>query len=223
MRHLFFVFSAMVSLVFVACAEDRSGVSSERKPDTKLAEGKYPVVEMETSMGTIKIELDDAHSPETVKNFLQYVDDKFYDGTIFHRVIPNFMIQGGGFEPGLKDAKSADEIRAKEKKTRDPVKNEGRNGLQNVRGTSAMARTQRLDSATAQFFINVKDNPNLDSPVQPYCVFGKVIEGMDVVDKIRNVKTTAVFINGRPAMTDVPEEDVLIKSVRRVKKDEKAE
>jgi cyclophilin family peptidyl-prolyl cis-trans isomerase len=223
MRHLFFLVTAMISLAFVACAEDRSGVSSERKSDQKLAEGKYPIVEMETSMGTIKIELDDAHSPDTVKNFLQYVDDKFYDGTIFHRVMSNFMIQGGGFEPGLKDAKSEREIRAKEKKTRDPIKNEGRNGLSNVRGAIAMARTNRLDSATAQFFINVKDNPGLDNPVSPYCVFGKVIEGMDVVDKIRNVKTTAVFINGRPAMENVPEEDVSIKSVRRVKQDDKDE
>jgi cyclophilin family peptidyl-prolyl cis-trans isomerase len=223
MRRLFFTVSAVISFAFVACAEDRPGVSSDRKPEKKLAEGKYPVVVMETSLGAIKIELDDAHSPETVKNFLQYVDDKFYDDTLFHRVIPDFMIQGGGYKPGLKDAKSRDAIKAKEKKTRDPIKNEGRtNGLSNVSGTIAMARTDDPDSATAQFFINVKDNSRLDNPMMPYCVFGKVIEGMDVVDKIRNVKTTVIFINGRPAMGDVPEEDVVIKSIRRVEKKEEA-
>src|SRR5262245_42544717 len=176
MRHLLFTAVAVISLAFVACAEDRSGVNSERKP-----EGKYPVVVMAPSMGTIKIELDDARAPDTVKNFLQYVDDKFYDGTIFHRVMPNFMIQGGGFEPGLKDAKSKEDIEAKQKKTRPRIKNEGRNGLTNVRGTIAMARGPGLDTATSQFFINVVDNPNLDVPIRPYCVFGKVIEGMVVV------------------------------------------
>ena len=201
MRHLLFTFSAVLSLASVACGG-----------------GQHPVVVMETSMGTIKIELDDDHSPETVKNFLGYADDKFYDDTIFHRVISNFMIQGGGFEKGLKDATSGDDIKAKQKKTRDPIKNEGRNGLKNVRGTIAMARTGRLDSATAQFFINVKDNPNLDTPEQPYCVFGKVIEGMDVVDKIREVKTTEIVIDGRPVMENVPVEDVVIKSIRRAEK-----
>lgn len=215
MRHLLFTVTAIVSFAFVACAEERPGVNSDNKDDKKAAEGKYPVVVMDTSLGKIKIELDDAHSPDTVKNFLQYVDDKFYDGTIFHRVIPTFMIQGGGYETGLKDATKAAEIKAKEKKTRAPIKNEGRNGLSNVRGTIAMARTQRLDSATAQFFINVKDNANLDNRVSPYCVFGKVIEGMDVVDKIKDVKTKAIFINGQAAMRDVPEEDVVIKTVRR--------
>lgn len=204
MRHWLFTVTAVLCLAFVACGESK---------------GKNPVVVMETSMGTIKIELDDARAPETVKNFLKYTDDKFYDDTIFHRVISNFMIQGGGFKPGLKDAKSVDDIKDKQKKTRDPIKNEGRNGLKNARGTIAMARTSDLDSATAQFFINVKDNPNLDRPESPYCVFGKVIEGMDVVDKIREVKTTSIVINGRPVMGDVPEEDVKIKSVRRADKE----
>ena len=158
---------------------------------------KNPVVVMETSLGTIKIELDQEKAPITVKNFLNYVDDKFYDGTIFHRVISNFMIQGGGLEPGLK-----------EKKTKDPIKNEAGNGLSNTRGTIAMARLRDPDSATAQFYINVVNNNNLD-PAR-YCVFGKVIDGMDVVDKIRNVTTTT---KGR--FENVPEEDVTIKSVRR--------
>ncbi len=155
-----------------------------------------PVVVMDTSLGTIKIELNEEKAPITVKNFLSYVDDKFYDNTIFHRVISNFMIQGGGFEPGMK-----------EKGTKAPIKNES--GLSNVRGSIAMARTNNVDSATAQFFINVVDNAeSLDKP--RYCVFGKVILGMDVVDKIKAVKT-----GSRGGHGDVPIADVVIKSVRR--------
>jgi cyclophilin family peptidyl-prolyl cis-trans isomerase len=125
------------------------------------------------------------------------------------------MIQGGGFEQGLKDAKSVEEIKSKQKKTRAPIKNESGNGLSNTRGTIAMARTDARDSATSQFFINVADNSRLDRP--GYCVFGKVIEGMDVVDKIKDVRTKAldVVIGGEPAMKDVPTEDVIIKSIRR--------
>jgi cyclophilin family peptidyl-prolyl cis-trans isomerase len=162
---------------------------------------KKPVVVMETSLGTIKIELDPEKAPVTVKNFLGYVDDKFYDGTVFHRVIPNFMIQGGGFEPGMN-----------EKKTKDSIKNESDNGLSNRRGTIAMARKPDPDSATAQFYINVADNDRgLDAHggKPGYAVFGRVIEGMDVADKIVNVPTT---IKGE--FKDVPETDVVIKSVR---------
>ncbi len=177
MKPLFF---ALLGMAFLA------GTASAAKP----------VVVMETSKGTIKIELDDDKAPITVQNFLKYVEDKHYDGTIFHRVIDGFMIQGGGFEPGMK-----------EKKTREPIKNESGNGLKNERGTIAMARLPDLDSATAQFYINVVDNPNLDKG--KYCVFGKVIEGMDVVDKIKAVKTVT---KGR--MENVPEEDVVIKSVK---------
>ncbi|MBI1918527.1 MAG: peptidyl-prolyl cis-trans isomerase [Planctomycetes bacterium] len=155
---------------------------------------------METSAGTIKLELYPDKAPITVKNFLRYVDDKFYDGTIFHRVISNFMIQGGGFEPGMK-----------EKKTRGPIKNEAPNGLSNTVGTIAMARLPQPNTATAQFFINVADNSRLDRP--RYCVFGKVIEGMDVVDKIKEVKT-----GNRGGHQDAPLDDVVIKSVRRAKK-----
>ena len=169
---------------------------------------KNPVVVMETSMGTIKIELFADKAPGSVKNFLTYVDEKFYDGTLFHRVIPSFMIQGGGMEPGLK-----------EKKTHAAIKNESDNGLENKRGTIAMARTGQPHSATSQFFINVQDNSSLDKKTARdgvgYCVFGKVVDGMDVVDKIKAVKTKVVIPN---VFEDVPVEDVVIKSVRRADK-----
>jgi len=167
------------------------------------ARAANPIVIMETSMGTIKIELFEDKAPVTVKNFLYYVEDKHYDGLIFHRVIESFMIQGGGFEPGLK----------KEKKTKEPIKNESDNQLSNTRGTLAMARTSERNSATSQFFINVKDNTFLDRAMARdkvgYCVFGRVIEGMDVVDKIKAVKTST-----KMGMDDVPDNDVVIKSVR---------
>ncbi len=156
------------------------------------------LVVMETSLGSIKLELDDQKAPVTVQNFLSYVDDQFYDGTVFHRVIPDFMIQGGGFEPGMK-----------QKKTKATIKNESPNGLSNTRGSIAMARLPDPDSATAQFFINVVDNVrSLDKP--RYCVFGKVVEGMDVVDKIKAVAT-----GRRGPHENVPVQDVVITSVRR--------
>jgi cyclophilin family peptidyl-prolyl cis-trans isomerase len=163
--------------------------------------GENPVVIMETSKGTIKIELFEDKAPITVKNFLQYVDDGHYDGTVFHRVIADFMIQGGGYDQNYR-----------QKPTREPIKNEANNGLSNKRGTIAMARTSNPDSATAQFFINTVDNERLDrSETNPgYCVFGRVIEGMDVVDAIRRVKTARTRISeGQPVET------VVIKSVRR--------
>jgi cyclophilin family peptidyl-prolyl cis-trans isomerase len=171
---------------------------------TGLAQQKNPVVEIDTSMGKIKVELFADKSPITVKNFLKYVDDKHYDGTIFHRVISNFMIQGGGMVPGLK-----------EKKTGEPIKNESSNGLSNKRGTLAMARTNDPDSATAQFFINVKDNPFLNKSENSagYAVFGRVIDGMDVVDKIKEVKTGA-----QGGHKDVPSQDVVIRAIKRVAK-----
>jgi peptidyl-prolyl cis-trans isomerase B (cyclophilin B) len=160
-------------------------------------------VVMETSLGTMTVELYPDKAPVTVKNFLDYVDEGFFDGTVFHRVIPNFMIQGGGMEPGMK-----------QKKTRATIKNESSNGLANKRGTLAMARTSVPDSATAQFFINVTDNGFLDKAQAGdgvgYCVFGMVVEGMDVVDKIKAVKTTSKSGHG-----DVPVTDVVIQSVRR--------
>jgi cyclophilin family peptidyl-prolyl cis-trans isomerase len=207
MKQLLFTVAALGFLAAASCAEDKSAVAADKKN----------TVIMETSMGTVKIELDAAKAPITVKNFLDYVDDKFYDGTIFHRVIEDFMIQGGGFEKGLNDVKSVEEFKAKEKKTRAPIKNESGNGLSNTRGTIAMARTEDLDSATAQFYINVEDNSGkLDRP--RYCVFGKVIEGMDVVDKIKAVRTGVLAIGGRAIMKDVPDKEVVIKSIRRADK-----
>jgi cyclophilin family peptidyl-prolyl cis-trans isomerase len=161
-------------------------------------------VVMETSHGRIVIKLDVEKAPITVKNFLQYVDDGYYNGTIFHRVIADFMIQGGGFEKGMK-----------EKKTRAPIKNEAGNDLSNERGSIAAARTSVPDSATAQFYINTKDNPFLDrvnsSDKVGYCVFGRVIEGMDVVDAIRRVPTKMGGVHN-----DIPVEDVTILAVRRL-------
>ena len=172
---------------------------------TVAAKKDNPVVVIDTSLGKIKVELNEDKAPVTVKNLLAYVDAKFYDGTLFHRVIPGFMIQGGGFEPGLK-----------EKTTKDSIKNEAANGLSNERGTIAMARRPDPDSATAQFFINVADNKkSLDkSDDNPgYAVFGKVIEGMDVADKIVAVDSKTVGMHDH-----VPLEDVVINSIRRVEK-----
>ncbi len=158
-----------------------------------------PQVELKTSMGRITLELYPDKAPQTVENFLQYVKDGFYDGTVFHRVIPNFMIQGGGFTPDLN-----------QKKTRGPVKNEAANGLKNAAGTVAMARTPDPHSATAQFFINTADNDFLDftAPTQQghgYTVFGKVVKGMDVVGQLARVKT-----GFRPPHRDVPLQPVII-------------
>ena len=157
---------------------------------------------IETSMGTITLELDDAKAPETVKNFARYAKEGHYDGTIFHRVIDGFMIQGGGFTKDMN-----------QKKTREPIRNEAMNGLKNLRGTIAMARTMVVDSATSQFFINLVDNGFLDfqSPSPQgfgYAVFGKVTDGMDVVDKIAKVKTGSVG-----PYQNVPEEAIVIKRV----------
>ena len=156
-----------------------------------------PQVAFTTTLGSFTVELDPDAAPKTVANFLAYAQAGQYKGTTFHRVISNFMIQGGGFEPGMK-----------QKPTNEPVENEANNGLKNERGSIAMARTSAPHSATAQFFINVADNGFLDHPGQDgwgYCVFGRVVDGMDVVDKIKNVKT------GRSGFhQDVPVEDVII-------------
>lgn len=180
-------------------------------PLASAAEGEKaianPVVVINKSEGTIKVELWADKAPATVKNFLRYVDEKFYDGTVFHRVISNFMIQGGGLTPDLR-----------RKPTHEPIKNEAKAELRHERGTIAMARTSEVHSATSQFFINVKDNPFLNHRDETpegfgYCVFGKVIEGMDVVDKIRAVKTGEVR-----GYKDVPLKPVTIESVRRQEK-----
>lgn len=161
-----------------------------------------PMVFVKTTLGNFTIELYPDKAPITVDNFLHYVENKFYGGTIFHRVIPNFMIQGGGFTADMN-----------QKPTGAPIKNEADNGLKNSKYTVAMARTNIVDSATCQFFINVRDNANLDHKAKTqagfgYCVFGKVIEGTDVVDKIRDVKTAK---KGR--YSDVPVKPVIIKSI----------
>jgi cyclophilin family peptidyl-prolyl cis-trans isomerase len=165
--------------------------------------GPNPVVVIDTSMGTIKAELYQDKSPITVKNFLRYVEEKHFDGTIFHRVMPNFMIQGGGFEPGMK-----------QKEAHAPIKNEADNGLSNKRGTLAMARTNVADSATDQFYINLVDNRALDRADSPdgvgYAVFGRVIDGMNVVDDIALVETGS----REGGHKNVPVKDVLIKSIR---------
>ncbi len=163
-----------------------------------------PVVEIKTTLGNIKVELYPAKAPLTVKNFLMYVEKKRYDGTIFHRVMAGFMIQGGGFDKSLNKVA-----------TESPVKNEADNGLANDRGTIAMARTNVVDSATNQFFINLKNNSFLNHSGRRnfgYCVFGKVIAGMDVVDKIAKVKTTR-----KQRYSDVPEKTIIIKSIVEVK------
>ena len=190
----------LFALVLVGCAAD-----------TPPADAKNPVVVMKTSKGTIKIELFEDKAPITVKNFLQYVDDKHYDGTIFHRVISDFMIQGGGFEKGFGKAPTVQEATGKEKKTRKPIKYESDNGLSNKRGTLAMARTNAPDSATDQFFINLKANSALDYGINGagYAVFGRVVEGMDVVDKIVAVRTTR-----KAPHDDVPVTPVVIKTAR---------
>lgn len=156
---------------------------------------------MKTNYGDIKIQLDHEKAPITAKNFEDYVREGFYNGLIFHRVISNFMIQGGGFEPGMKP-----------RQTKAPIQNEANNGLSNMTGTIAMARTMDPHSASAQFFINVKDNGFLDYTAPStqgwgYAVFGKVVEGMDVVNKIKDVATTM-----RAGHQDVPVEDVIIES-----------
>lgn len=160
------------------------------------------MIKLNTNMGCIVIELDSEKAPNTAANFLQYARDGFYDGTIFHRVISNFMIQGGGMLPGMI-----------EKQPREPIENEANNGLSNVKGSIAMARTQDPHSATAQFFINIADNAFLDHSAPNaqgwgYCVFGKVVEGMDIVEKIKAVPTANAGHH-----QDVPTEDVIIESV----------
>lgn len=166
-----------------------------------FAEG--PQVSIETSLGVILLELDGEAAPKSVENFLKYAKEGFYDGTIFHRVITGFMVQGGGFSEGMK-----------KKTVRAPIDNESKNGLSNTRGTVAMARTGDPHSATAQFYINHADNENLDARGSNwgYAVFGRVVEGMDVVDAIAAVQTGTSRAGGRP-MRDVPTETIFITKV----------
>lgn len=203
--------TTVLSLTTVAAAQDAAKPAVPAAPTAPAApaapaEDKVVFVKLSTSKGDIILELNETKAPLSVANFVQYVKDGHYDGTTFHRVIGNFMIQGGGFTPDMK-----------QKDTRAPIKNEWQNGLKNTRGTISMARTSVADSATSQFFINVVDNGGLDLPRDgaAYAVFGRVIGGMDVVDAIRNVKTGM-----KGGMRDVPVEDVMITKASMLTADE---
>lgn len=180
-------------IMFTACDTSKKGASNQGKGDN-------PVVLFSTNQGDIKVKLNRAEAPITVENFIGYVNDGFYNGVVFHRVIPNFMIQTGGFTPDMK-----------QKTPKAPIKNEANNGLRNSRGTLSMARTSEVDSATSQFFINVNDNKFLDNGERDfgYAVFGEVIDGMDVVDKIAAVQTGT---DGQ--FRDVPQEPIVINSAK---------
>ena len=174
-----------------------------------LADDDKPRVELDTTAGKIVLELDAKKAPISVENFLKYVDDGFYNGLIFHRVIPGFMIQGGGFSEKLEERDRASGVRP-------AIKNESGNGLSNARGTVAMARTKDPNSATCQFYINHADNDFLDTSGGGYAVFGKVVEGLDVVDAIAKVPTTTRMTAHGPA-ENVPIKPITIKSAKRVK------
>ena len=190
--------------------DDTVKVEKSSQPTKDIEKKDNPIVLLETSMGNIKIELFQKEAPISVKNFLTYAKEKFYDGTIFHRVISNFMIQGGGFTSDMK-----------KKSTHPPIKNEAINKISNSKGSLAMARTGVVDSATSQFFINLKNNffldhKNTSQAGYGYCVFGQVIEGMNVVEQIGKVPTTT-----KNRSKDVPATPVIIKSVRLITKGEK--
>jgi peptidyl-prolyl cis-trans isomerase B (cyclophilin B) len=192
------------SIVSLLCLFVVTSISAET-PKAVEQINMFPVVEMQTNLGKIVLKLNREKAPKTVKNFLRYVKSGFYEGMIFHRVISDFMIQGGGF---------TQDYDQKRKKIRKPIRNEANNGLKNTRGTIAMARTNHPHSATAQFFINVVDNFSLDHRARTwngwgYAVFGKVTEGMEVVDQIRYLKTG----QGGPFRKDVPKRPVIIEKM----------
>jgi len=197
-------FCGLLTAVVLVCGCGEGAKKANFKRNMMTSETK--TVKLETSMGNIVIELNEQAAPITVKNFLGYVEEGFYDGTIFHRVMPGFMIQGGGLTAEME-----------EKQTREAIINEAKNGLKNERGTIAMARKPHPDSATVQFFINHRDNAPLnyvENGDPGYAVFGKVIEGMDVVDAIASVVTTTRMNKKGIDMGDVPVEPVVIKSAR---------
>ena len=196
-------YCVMLTVVVMVCG--CSETAKEANIERNIMKSESNLVKLQTSMGNIVLELNAQAAPVTVKNFLQYVADGFYDGTIFHRVIPGFMIQGGGFTEQME-----------KKETREPIVNEASNGLGNERGTIVMARTNDPDSATCQFFINHANNRPLnyiENGNPGYAVFGKVIEGMDAVDAIASTKTTT-----RKGYQNVPEKPILIKSATVVSK-----
>ena len=198
-----FWFCGLLTTVVLICG--CSEAAKEANIERNMMISETNLVKLQTSMGNIVLELNAQAAPVTVKNFLEYVEDGFYDGTIFHRVIPGFMIQGGGFTTEME-----------KKQTRNPIVNEANNGLGNARGTIAMARSGDPDSATCQFFINHIDNMPLnyvDNSKPGYAVFGKVIEGMDTVEAIASVKTTT-----RKGYQNVPVKPIVIKSAKVVSK-----
>lgn len=187
--------------VLAGCTSPSVNSTTSEKPNNQAPSPGSTIVVMSTSLGEIEIKLNATKAPVSVANFLAYADSGFFDGTIFHRVMSGFMIQGGGFDENMR-----------EKPTRAPIRNEAANGLANKRGTIAMARTSVIDSATSQFFINLVDNVPLNNGVRDfgYAVFGEVISGMDVVDKIAAVPTGT-----KGGHDDVPVTPVVIKSVKR--------
>jgi len=198
---------ALLGVCFAQETDSSTNATAPALPaEPEPTKNEAMMIVIKTSMGDIQVELDEARAPKTVANFLKYVDEGHYAGTIFHRVIDGFMIQGGGFTPDFR-----------QKKTRAPVLNEADNGLKNKRGTIAMARTSEVHSGTCQFFINVADNDFLDHTAPTpqgfgYCVFGRVVAGMDVVDRIKGVKTGGQG----PFPKDVPIETVTILSMTRL-------
>ncbi|MEZ6317533.1 MAG: peptidylprolyl isomerase [Phycisphaerales bacterium] len=214
--------SLFVTLLAAVCFASPARAQGADAPDESASTGvdqetKIVHVLMKTTKGDIVLALDAEKAPISVENFLMYADEGTYDGTVFHRVIDNFMIQGGGFEPS-----------GEKRDSKDPIKNEWKNGLKNVRGTIAMARTNNPDSATNQFFINVNDNAFLDEGSSRtggagYAVFGHVVKGMEVVDDIKNVKTGSKPVPGSfQPMQNWPVEDVVIEKVRRLTAEEEA-
>jgi peptidyl-prolyl cis-trans isomerase A (cyclophilin A)/peptidyl-prolyl cis-trans isomerase B (cyclophilin B) len=198
-------FALLAPLALAQAQAPAAKPAAPAKPAEVAAPANNPKVLMHTSLGDIKLELYPDKAPKTVENFLQYVKEGFYDGTVFHRVIPNFMIQGGGMTKDLT-----------EKRKHAPIRNEANNGVSNLRGTIAMARTADPNSAAAQFFVNVVDNKRLDYMTDAngtvtwgYCAFGKVIEGMDTVDKIKAVETGPQG----PFQSDVPKTPIVIEKV----------
>ena len=207
-----FLLAALLLLSVAACRSTVPVAESAAAPTAitqDTAKDDHPVVVIETDKGKITVELDRTKAPKTVDNFLKYVDKKFYDGLVFHRVISGFMVQGGGFE----DVDGR--IKEKSEGVMAPVKNESKTGLSNKRGTIAMARTNNPDSATCQFFINQVDNLNLDNYGGGYTAFGKVTEGMEIVDAIAQVDTTTKRDDNGSPNKDVPVKPILIKSIRK--------
>ena len=202
MKRIIFIIS-LLALSLMACnAADKATESNKSMQSHGDKMAVNPKIKIETTLGDITLELDATKAPTSTENFLSYVKDGHYDGTIFHRVIPNFMVQGGGMNPDMS-----------EKESKAPIKNEANNGLKNLRGTVAMARTNDPHSASSQFFINVKDNAFLDHKSEDmqgwgYAVFGKVVDGMDVVDKIEKVETGTTGFH-----QDVPKDAVILNKV----------